>query len=97
MAGKLILTIHITVTSEGAPGAKYYVDPDEVEAVDVIRVECPRSIDSKALDVSKVIQGSLPAIIDEHNENWKREYDRVKEAAKPSLFTFAQQPEQDNG
>jgi len=51
-------------------------------------VECPRDIDAKALDVSKVIQGTLPGIIEEHNANWNRKYERVKEAAKPSLFTL---------
>jgi hypothetical protein len=93
MTGKLILTISMTVTSEGASSAKFYVDPDEVAADDTIRVECPRSIDPKALDISKVIQGALPGIIEEHNRNWNREYDRVKELAKPSLFTVL--PRQD--
>lgn len=87
MAGQLVLRIIMTVTSEDAPGAKYYVDPDAVQATDMIRVECPRYIDPKALDVSKIVMGALPGIIEEHNRQWRAEYDRVKaEATQPSLF-----------
>ena len=86
MAGKLVLTITMMVTSEDAPGAKYYVHPDEVMAFDKIRVECPRNIDAKSLDVSKIIQGALPGIIEEHNANWHTEYNRVKAASQPALF-----------
>ena len=81
MAGKLVLTIEVTVTSEERGSVKYYVDPNEVAATDMIRLECPRNIDPKAIDVSKVIQGALPTIVEEHNRNWNAEYDRVKAAA----------------
>jgi hypothetical protein len=87
MNGKLILTIEVTVTSEDRGSVKYYVDPIEVAAMDTIRLECPRNIDPKAIDVSKVIQGALPTIIEEHNRNWSSEYERVKAAAlQPSLI-----------
>ena len=57
-------------------------------ALDTIRVECPRNIDPKALDVSKVVMGALPGIIEEHNRQWNIEYNRVKaDATQPALFT----------
>lgn len=55
MPTKLILTINLSVTSEDSPSAKIFIDPDTVRAEDVILVECPFTVDPKALDVTKII------------------------------------------
>lgn len=87
MSTKLILTITISVTSQDPFGSKRYIDPDTVTASDVVSVECPIGIDPKSLDVSKVIQGTIPGIIDEHMTLRHDELQRLKELEQPSLLT----------
>jgi hypothetical protein len=88
MSSKLILSITIAVTSQDPPDSKYWIDPDEVMASDVIIVECPLGIDAKALDISKVIQGTLPGVIEAHMERRAMERERLRAAVQPSLLTM---------
>jgi hypothetical protein len=91
MSSKLILTVTIAVTSEEPIDSKFYVDPAAVEASDVILVECPFNIDAKALDISKVIQGTLPGVIEEHKERRYAERERLRALTQPSLLTMMQE------
>lgn len=77
MRPKLVLVIELAVTTESLTTDKYYIDPDAICARDRILVECPRGIDPKALDVSKIIQGALPGIIEEHNTLRGAELERL--------------------
>lgn len=88
MSSKLILTVTIAVTSQEPYDSKFYVDPTAVEASDVILVECPFNIDAKALDISKVIQGTLPGVIEEHKERRYAERERLRAMTQPSLLTL---------
>jgi hypothetical protein len=94
MSSKLILTVTIAVTSEEPIDSKFYIDPADVQASDVILVECPFNIDAKALDISKVIQGTLPGVIEEHKERRYAERERLRALTQPSLLTMMQEKEQ---
>ena len=87
MSSKLILEIAISVTSQDPIDSKWWIDPDEVLAHDTIRVECPLGIDAKALDISKVIQGTLPGVIEAHMERRAAERERLRAQVQPSLLT----------
>lgn len=88
MRPKLVLVIELSVTTESLTTDKYYVDPDEIRANDRILVECPRGIDPKALDVSKIIQGALPGIIEEHNALRGAEIERLMARNKPGQLAL---------
>ena len=78
MSNKLILTVTIAVTSEEPIGSKFYIDPLDVQASAVILVECPFNIDAKSLDISKMIQGTLPGVIEEHKDRRYAERERLR-------------------